>query len=139
MSNASKPKPTEAIAYLRVASIDQTDQAAALQRQFATCQQFARHHGVTIARVYADAGVSGRRLRRPALDRVLHRLTRGQSGYLIMADDRRLACDPVLFSALEAELRRYSVTIISSPFPSSPSAPGFSLRWLRNLYREVQS
>ncbi len=139
MSNASTPKPSEAIAYLRVASIDQTDQSAVLQRQFTTCQQFARNQGVAITRVYADVGVSGRRLRRPALDRVLHRLTLGQSGYLIMADDRRLACDPVLSSALEAELKRHSITIISSPFPPSLQAPAFLPRWLSRLYREVQS
>lgn len=118
MSSTSTQEPAEAVAYLRVASIAQGDHPHTLMRQWEVCQQYARHRGLTITHVYTDAGVSGNSPRRPALDRMLRKLSHGRIGYLVTADNNRLACNPTLRLALELELGRYSVTPISSPSPS---------------------
>jgi site-specific DNA recombinase len=117
MSNTSTRKPTEAVAYLRVASAAQEDHPKALERQWELCQQYARRRGLTITQVYSDVGISGNSLRRPALDRMLRALSRGRIGYLVTADNNRLARDPVLRLAFELELSRYGVTQVSSPSP----------------------
>jgi DNA invertase Pin-like site-specific DNA recombinase len=111
-------QPGEAVAYLRVASIAQADHPTALERQLETCQQYARNRGLTITRIYTDAGISGNSPRRPALDRMLRKLSHGRIGYLITANNTRLACDPMLHFTLQLELGRYDVTPISSPYPT---------------------
>lgn len=107
--------PREAVAYLRVASNDETGQFTALQRQLRTCQQFARNHGVAIARVYTDTGVSGLRRRRPALDRMMRRLSGGRVRYVIASDSSRLARSQPLQLALAQQLARCGVKLIDSP------------------------
>lgn len=113
MSSTSTQKPAEAVAYLRTASITQGDHPHALKHQWEVCQQYARNRGLTITRVYTDAGISGNSPRRPALDRMLRKLSHGGAGYLITANNTRLARDARLRLALELELARYTVTPIS--------------------------
>jgi DNA invertase Pin-like site-specific DNA recombinase len=133
MSSTSTQTSTEAVAYLRVASAAQEDHTSALGRQWNLCQQYARNRGLTITYVYTDAGVSGNSPRRPALDRMLRKLSRGRIGYLITADNNRLARDPGLRLAFELELSRYGVAPISSPSPLRID----TLRRQHVLYREM--
>jgi DNA invertase Pin-like site-specific DNA recombinase len=114
----STQNSNEAVAYIRVASISQVDYAIALERQLETCQRYALDRGLTITRVYTDAGISGNSPRRPALDRMLRKLSHGRVRYLITADHTRLARSPMLRLSLELELGRYGVMPISSPYPT---------------------
>jgi DNA invertase Pin-like site-specific DNA recombinase len=117
MSKTSTQKPTEAVVYLRTPSIARGDHPPTLKRQWEVCQRYARHRGLIITRVYTDVGISGRSPRRPALDRMLHKLSHGRIGYLITADETRLARDARLRLAFELELARYGVTPISVTSP----------------------
>jgi DNA invertase Pin-like site-specific DNA recombinase len=112
--NTSTRRSSEAVAYLRVASVAQEDHPSALGHQWELCRQYARDRGLTITHVYTDVGVSGNSPRRAALDRMLRKLSRGRVGYLITADDTRLARNPTLGLALELEIGRYGVMLISS-------------------------
>jgi DNA invertase Pin-like site-specific DNA recombinase len=115
MSTTTTITKKDAFAYLRCGSSDQRDCRVALEHQWRTCQLYARRRGLRITRVYIDPGTSGNNPRRPSLDRMLRKLSLGQAHHLVMADDYRLARDMTLRLALQLEIARYGVPIITTP------------------------
>lgn len=61
--------PIRAAIYARVSSERQRDNTS-IETQVADCRRYAETHGWTVADVYADVAVSGRREQRPQLDRL---------------------------------------------------------------------
>jgi DNA invertase Pin-like site-specific DNA recombinase len=113
----------DAFAYLRCGSSDQRDCQVAFEHQWRTCERYARRRGLRITRVYVDPGASGNIPRRPSLDGMLHKLSLGRAHHLVMADDYRLARDMMLQLALQLEIARYGVAIITSASDPEPYQP----------------
>jgi DNA invertase Pin-like site-specific DNA recombinase len=114
MSTTTTITREDAFAYLRCASSDQRDRRVALERQWRTCQRYARRRGLRITGIYIDAGTSGNCRRRPGLDRMLRKLSLGRAHHLLVADDYRLARNMTLRLALQLEIARYGVQLITA-------------------------
>ena len=99
------------VAYLRTASRNQFDSRLGLGRQLQDCEDYARSLGVRIARIYADAGVSGLAERRPALYQLMRDLSIGSICRVIVADPARLARDRELEQHLQQRIRNEGATI----------------------------
>ena len=110
----TETKSNFAVVYLRTASIDQADVRHGLESQQRICEDFARHSGLHITHIYADAGFSGLAGRRPSLDRMLSDLSSYWTPYVVVADPARLARNQTLSLALELQLGRYGTQLISA-------------------------
>ena len=92
----SRTSNARAVGYIRVSTDQQRDSGLGLDAQRAAIQQAASRHQLTVADVFADAGLSGslRIEDRPALADTLNALRRGDT--LIVAKRDRLARDATL-------------------------------------------
>lgn len=111
---STETKSNFAVVYLRTASVGQADVRNGLESQQRICEDFARHSGLHITRIYADAGFSGLAGRRPNLDRMLSDLSSRWTPHVVVADPTRLARNQTLSLALELQLGRYGTQLIAA-------------------------
>lgn len=64
--------------YTRVSSKRQVDEAYSLAAQLKDCERFVESRGWTLGSVYTDAGVSGGKKSRPALDELTAAIEAGE-------------------------------------------------------------
>lgn len=83
--------PLVVVGYVRVSTAEQADSGAGLGAQRAAIEAECGRRGLTLARVYCDAGVSGKSLERPALAEALAALDGGDAGALVVAKVDRLS------------------------------------------------
>lgn len=85
----------EAVIYVRIASIDPSDEGKRLRAQEQRCRDYAAERGYVVAGVFSDAGVSGTKSDRPGLNAMLAHLEsmRGKETIVLMEDMTRLARD----------------------------------------------
>lgn len=110
----TETKSNRAVVYLRTGSGNQLDSRLGLDTQQRICEDYARHLGVRITRIYADAGISGRATQRPALDQMMGDLSLCWTPYVITADPARLARNQTLSLALELQLGRFGTQLITA-------------------------
>lgn len=106
------PNPQAAI-YARIASGRQQDHAS-IQQQLKICQQAAFEHNFTVCHEFADYGLSGLTLERPALKQLLTYIKAKPVDYLVCTDTARLARDHRLLTKLTATLAARGVQVVTS-------------------------
>lgn len=115
---AADPAPA-GVAYYRVASQGPSDQRAIAEQREAVGHK-AAELGVPITEECLDIGVSGKRLDRPGLLRVLELVRAGQVTHCIVDHGYRLARTIADAIAIERELRRHGVRIIAVDESTDP-------------------
>jgi len=78
------------VAYIRVSSTDQSENGHSLGAQREKCELYAKLHGVSLAAIIEDAGVSAKTLDRPGLQRALAMLKAGEADALLVTKLDRL-------------------------------------------------
>jgi DNA invertase Pin-like site-specific DNA recombinase len=109
ISTPSTPRIT--VAYLRTASRNQFQGGLSLAAQRKTCENYARHLGVRISLVYADAGVSGLSDDRIGLRQLLRDIVCLRIGRVIVAEPTRLSRSLRLQQQLQARIRGNGASI----------------------------
>jgi DNA invertase Pin-like site-specific DNA recombinase len=114
MSESGNPEGAMAVSYLRVASKYQGDQASGVTAQRDACKQEAERVGAAIAAEFMDIGVSGNRLSRPGLDRLLAFIRRRPATYLIVSDQTRLARNSADDATIRQAINQAGVALLSA-------------------------
>lgn len=81
---------TRTVAYLRVSTDKQADKGVSLDAQRAKVEAYAQLYDLELVAIEVDAGVSAKSLARPALDRALAMLRRGDADALLVVKLDRL-------------------------------------------------
>lgn len=88
------------IGYARVSTREQADEGGSLEAQRATIEAEAQRRGWTLLEVIEDAGVSGKSLRRPGIQRALELVGSGEADVLMAAKLDRLSRSVLDFAGL---------------------------------------
>lgn len=83
-------KPTRTVAYLRVSTDAQAERGISLQAQRAKVEAYAALYDLELVAVEVDAGLSAKTLDRPALQRALSALKRGDAEAVLVVKLDRL-------------------------------------------------
>jgi site-specific DNA recombinase len=102
-----------AVIYLRVSTGTQV-QGTSIDSQRDQCRAAAVRHGFTVAGEYVDAGVSGARTARPALDELMAAIMAGQVDAVIIAKLDRLGRSLLHLLTLIGQLDTLGVRVISA-------------------------
>ena len=94
--------------YLRVSTVDQHPET-----QLHDLRQLAAQRGFEIVEEFTDHGVSGTRVRRPALDRMMTAARRGQFDIVVVWASDRLARSVRHFLEVLDELNRLNIEFVS--------------------------
>jgi len=94
--------------YLRVSTLDQHPETQAIE-----LRQFARQRGYDIVEEYVDHGVSGTKVRRPALDRLLEEAHRRRFDAVLVWSCDRLARSTKHFLQVLDELNELGIQFLS--------------------------
>ena len=94
--------------YLRVSTIDQHPETQGLE-----VRRFAQEHGYEIVQEYVDHGVSGTKVRRPALDQLLQDAHRHRFDVVLVWSCDRLARSTKHFLQVLDELNELGIQFIS--------------------------
>ncbi|WP_067223139.1 recombinase family protein [Stappia indica] len=107
MMETKEPIKSQAVIYVRVASVDPGDGNGRIAMQEQRCRDYATAQGYAVARVFIDAGVSGGIAERPGLNAMLAYLeTMHDRGTIVMMEDSaRLARDVRVMRDLSARIR----------------------------------
>jgi DNA invertase Pin-like site-specific DNA recombinase len=97
-----------AVLYLRVSTIDQHPETQGIE-----LRQFARQRGYEIVEEYVDHGISGTKVRRPALDRLLKDAPRRKFDVLLVWSCDRLARSTKHFLQVLDELNELGIQFLS--------------------------
>jgi DNA invertase Pin-like site-specific DNA recombinase len=97
-----------AVLYLRVSTIDQHPETQGI-----ALRQFARQRGYEIVEEYVDHGISGTKVRRPALDRLLKDAPRRKFDVLLVWSCDRLARSTKHFLQVLDELNELGIQFLS--------------------------
>ncbi|MDP9397688.1 MAG: recombinase family protein [Actinomycetota bacterium] len=81
---------TRAAVYTRVSSEEQASGGTSLETQAERCRAYCTARGWTVVDTYVDAGVSGAKASRPALDRLMADVRAGQVDAVVIAKLDRL-------------------------------------------------
>lgn len=92
--------PLAVVGYVRVSTAEQAESGPGLDAQRAVIEAECARRGLTLARVYCDAGLSGKSLDRPALTEALAALDAGRAAALVVAKVDRLSRSVQDFAAL---------------------------------------
>lgn len=86
----ANPTPAAALGYVRVSTLEQAGEGVSVQAQRERIAAYATAKGLTLIEVLADEGLSGKDLRRPALQELLARCERGEAAHVIVLKLDRL-------------------------------------------------
>jgi DNA invertase Pin-like site-specific DNA recombinase len=109
-SNATKEEERmlRAALYLRVSTLDQHPETQGVE-----LRAFAKQRGYEIVREYVDHGVSGTKVRRPNLDRMLSEARRGLFDVVLVWSCNRLARSTKYFLETLDELNQLGIRFVS--------------------------
>src|SRR5437016_2365887 len=99
--------------YARTATVNQEEVNPAMALQLDALRAYAARRGMTIIAEFTDAGYSGLRRDRPALDRMRALAECRSLDVLLTCGPERLARDWELLVRLREELKRWGVETIS--------------------------
>jgi DNA invertase Pin-like site-specific DNA recombinase len=89
---SKKARSEAVVGYRRVSTEQQSESGAGMAAQLRAIEQHCEHHGLTLAHVYEDDGVSAKTLKgRPGLTDALEVLASGEASALVVAKLDRLA------------------------------------------------
>src|SRR5688572_26867710 len=84
------PARTRTVAYLRGSTDKQADRGVSLDAQRAKVEAYAQLYDLDVVAVEVDAGESAKSLKRPALERALRMLRKGEADALLVVKLDRL-------------------------------------------------
>lgn len=113
MATRRKSPSPVVLGYARVSTTEQADSGAGLDAQRHTIEAECAYRGLTLERIYVDAGVSGRTLDRPALSEALSALDEGRAGALVVAKVDRLSRSLADFAGLMQRAERCGWRIVA--------------------------
>lgn len=96
----------KAVIYARNAVKARTTLGNSTRKQVATCRQYAQEKGWDVVGVFVDAGYSGAKLDRPALNRLRASLARDSIKRVVACDLSRLSRSVADLLILEAEFAK---------------------------------
>ena len=97
-----------AVLYLRVSTIDQHP-----ENQLCDLRKLAEQRGLKIVQEYTDHGISGTRVKRPALDQLMASARRGEFDVVLVWACDRLARSTKHFLEVLDELNRLNIEFVS--------------------------
>lgn len=112
-----------AIGYTRVSTGAQAESGAGLEVQRAAIRAECERRGWTLADIYEDAGVSGGKLARPALDAAREVLAAGGADVLIVLKVDRLSRSLADFAATLAEAHRQGWQLVALDLGVDTTSP----------------
>ena len=104
----------KAFIYSRVSTREQAESGVSLDVQEQDCRAWCEEQGLEVE-IFTDAGVSGRRFDRPALQELLGRLS--EASHLVVWKADRLARDNVDRGLILRECQKFGVTFVSVTQP----------------------
>lgn len=107
----TKDHTQTAVLYARVASATQADQTRDTDRQFEECRRMADALDVTVEQEFADHGISGLTLERPALRQLFTYVETHPTDYVICAKLSQVAREVVLSHQVALQLRRHGARL----------------------------
>ena len=136
--NATTPKT--AAAYIRVSTSNQLgEDKYGLDAQRDAITAYAERNGITIVEWYADEGISGGTLDRPALQQMLKNASDGWFQQVLVAKTDRIARDLYISLFVEKELKVSGVELISVTEPLSGDDPLTSaFRQMTGVFAELE-
>lgn len=104
-----------AVAYLRVSTKGQTgDDAYGIEAQRADIKEYCEAHDMEVVNWYIDEAVSGTKVSRPALDKILGgEVTNPPMDYVVVAKTDRLSRDVTLYHSFKFRLNELGLEILS--------------------------
>jgi DNA invertase Pin-like site-specific DNA recombinase len=110
----AREKGRAVVGYLRCSTEEQTREGLGLTAQENRIRAYSIAHGLVLADLFTDAGVSGKTLDRPRLGALLSRVRAGEVGTLIVARlDRLTRRTRDLLALIEDVLRPAGVELVS--------------------------
>lgn len=88
-----------------------------IEIQVEKCTEYCREHSIPVLDVYADAAVSGMKLHRPQLDRMLDDLRAGKGDTVVILDQSRMIRNMPRWFSLRQEIASMGVRVISVTQP----------------------
>jgi len=112
-------QPVRAVIYARVSTEEQVG-GSSLGTQLDRCRSYAAGQGWEVVGEYVDEGVSGAKASRPALDKAMTEVRRGDTAVLVVAKLDRIGRSMRNLAALLGELddRQVSLVSVSESFDS---------------------
>lgn len=99
-----------AVVYARSASL--APDLASVEEQFANCHRAAARHSAIVEEEFRDVDCPGTTLERPALQKLLGRVSAGKIDYVITDVPSDLSRDPELFFNLIQQLARHNAKVL---------------------------
>lgn len=123
MSRRKHADPATAIGYVRVSTDRQAESGAGLAAQRAAIDAECARRGLHLVRTYADEGLSGKSLDRPALSDALAMLDAGKAAVLIVPKVDRLSRSLADFANLMARAERNRWRIVALDLGVDTTSP----------------
>lgn len=115
------------VGYCRVSTQEQAQSGAGLEGQEAAIRAEAKRRGWKVAGIEVDRGLSGKNIRRPALERALDQLDAGKVDGLVVAKLDRLSRSLVDFVGLMARSQEKGWALIALDLGVDTSTPSGEL------------
>jgi len=101
----------KAVIYARTATKVRTESSRSIRAQTGAARQYGQANGFDIAEVFTDAGSSGTRLERPALNKMRRMIARDSIDAVIVRDLSRLSRSVTDTLTLQREFARCSTQV----------------------------
>jgi DNA invertase Pin-like site-specific DNA recombinase len=127
---------SNAVVYVRVSTEEQAGKAQNLPTQKRKCEARCEQEGLTVAKVFTDAGQSARTTERPEFQAMLEycRKHKGKISHVVFADLSRLARNVADQSVTLTTFRQLGITPISCDETIENSAAGKLSGWLTSSF-----
>ena len=141
----STSKPTRAAIYTRVSSEEQAQEGTSLEVQRDRATAYCKAQGWDLAEVFTDAGISGAKADRPALQALLAAVESGQVDVVVVCKMDRLARSMRHLSPMLGDLDDKGVALVSIAESFDSQSPagrlmrnmlGSMAEWERDVIRE---
>jgi site-specific DNA recombinase len=103
----------KAVIYARAATRVLTENRRSIKWQVAAARQNARANGFEVAKIFTDAGFSGAKLDRPALNKMRAFIACNSIDVVIVGNLSRLSCSPAQYIVLLKELVKRRIQLHS--------------------------
>jgi site-specific DNA recombinase len=101
----------KAVIYARTATKVRTESSRSIRTQTDAARQYAQANGFDIAEVFTDAGFSGTRLERPAINKMCRMIPRDSIDAVIVRDLSRLRRSVTDMLTLQREFARRNTQV----------------------------
>jgi len=131
-------KPKRAVIYLRVSTDEQAESGLGLEAQETAARSFCASHGLVVAAVFRDEGMSGTvpADKRPGLTDALASLARG--GVLVAARRDRIARSVAIAAVVEETARRAGASVVTPDAPEADDPFAAAMRGMMDVFAQLE-